>query len=188
MPCWVWVAPLIWCFIPSWLLSAKSWNFIKSGYEILRLRAKCTKLGNIYSYSTHSSSSDWLKEFRKRKDRANSVSAPNLLLNWVSCPLEAQCTFFFLVFWILIPYVTKQGVPVPSFPDFTDNFIVSGHTQLVCSCIHVVPYTQVALHIFFKASPTMVSMWRYWMRFITESNERPPGAWKVTAFRALEKH
>ncbi len=29
MPCWAWVAPLIWCFIPSWLLSAKSWNFIK---------------------------------------------------------------------------------------------------------------------------------------------------------------
>jgi hypothetical protein len=29
MPCWVWVAPLIWCFITSWLFSAKSWNFIK---------------------------------------------------------------------------------------------------------------------------------------------------------------
>jgi hypothetical protein len=29
MPCWAWVAPLIWCFIPSWLFSAKSWNFIK---------------------------------------------------------------------------------------------------------------------------------------------------------------
>jgi hypothetical protein len=32
MPCWAWVSPLIWCFISSWLLSAKSWNFIKWGY------------------------------------------------------------------------------------------------------------------------------------------------------------
>ncbi len=29
MPCWAWVSALVWCFIPSWLLSAKSWNFIK---------------------------------------------------------------------------------------------------------------------------------------------------------------
>jgi hypothetical protein len=40
---------------------------------VLKLRVKCTRLENIYNYSTHSSSSDWLKEFRKRKDRANSV-------------------------------------------------------------------------------------------------------------------
>jgi hypothetical protein len=26
MPCWAWVAPLIWCFIPSWLLSTKPWK------------------------------------------------------------------------------------------------------------------------------------------------------------------
>jgi hypothetical protein len=29
MPCWAWVAAPIWRFIPSWLWSAKSWNFIK---------------------------------------------------------------------------------------------------------------------------------------------------------------
>jgi hypothetical protein len=28
-----------------------------------------------------------------------------------------------LVFWSLIPYAIKQGVPVQSFPDFMDNFI-----------------------------------------------------------------
>jgi hypothetical protein len=50
-----WAGPLIWCFIPSWLLSAKSWNFMKEGYEILRPRIKCTKHENIYSYSTHRS-------------------------------------------------------------------------------------------------------------------------------------
>jgi hypothetical protein len=102
-------------------------------------------------------------------------------------PLKPS-VLFFPVFWNLIPYVTKQGVPVPSFCDFTDNFVLSGHTQRVCSCIHIVPYTQVALHIFFKASPMMVSMWKYWMRFISESIGRPPGPWKATAFRALEKH
>jgi hypothetical protein len=39
----------------------------------MRLRIKCTRLGNIYSYSTHSSSSDWLNTFIKKKDMANSV-------------------------------------------------------------------------------------------------------------------
>ncbi len=28
---------------------------------------------NIYSYNTHSNNSDWLKAFKKRKDRANLV-------------------------------------------------------------------------------------------------------------------
>jgi hypothetical protein len=30
--------------------------------------------------------------------------------------------FFFPVFWNLIPCVTKQGVSMPSFSNFTDNF------------------------------------------------------------------
>lgn len=33
--------------------------------------------------------------------------------------------FPFPVFWNLVPYVTKHGVPVVSLPDFTDNFNVS---------------------------------------------------------------
>ncbi len=36
---------------------------------LLRLRIKCARLENIYNYSTHSSNSDWLKTFKKRKDR-----------------------------------------------------------------------------------------------------------------------
>ncbi len=49
---------------------------------------------------------------------------PNLLLNRVSYPVEAQYTFFCHVFTNLIPYVTKLGVQVPlSFTDFIDNFI-----------------------------------------------------------------
>ncbi len=60
---------------------------------MLTLRIKCTRLENIYSYSTHRrSSDDGLKAFRKRKDRGELSSAPNLLLNSVSCSVEAQCT------------------------------------------------------------------------------------------------
>ncbi len=36
-------------------------------YEILRFSIKCTMLEKIYSYSTHSSSSDWLKAIRKER-------------------------------------------------------------------------------------------------------------------------
>jgi hypothetical protein len=58
---------------------------------------------------------------------------PNLLLNWVSCPVEAQCRypFFPSVFWTL-PLcdqmgggLDQTGVPVPSFPGYTDNLNVS---------------------------------------------------------------
>jgi hypothetical protein len=57
----------------------------------------------------------------------------NLLLNWVSCPVEAQCTFFSR-FWNFIPCVTKQGVPVPSFPVFMDDFIV---WEKVCYWVYI---------------------------------------------------
>jgi hypothetical protein len=46
---------------------------IEKRYEILRLSIECTRLENIYNYSTHSNSNDWLKAFRRRRDRANSV-------------------------------------------------------------------------------------------------------------------
>jgi hypothetical protein len=36
----------------------KSWNFIKLWYETLRLKTKCARLENIYSYNTHNSNSD----------------------------------------------------------------------------------------------------------------------------------
>jgi hypothetical protein len=38
--------------------------------KYVRVGIKCT-IENIYNYSTHSSSIDWLKAFRKRKGRAN---------------------------------------------------------------------------------------------------------------------
>jgi hypothetical protein len=48
--------------------------YLNKGMEILRLRIKCTNVENIYNYSTHSSSSDWLKAFKKGKDRCDEKS------------------------------------------------------------------------------------------------------------------
>jgi hypothetical protein len=58
---------------PLLAVVCKIMNLRTKGYEILRLRIKCTRCENIYSYSALTSSSDWLKAFRKSKDRANSV-------------------------------------------------------------------------------------------------------------------
>ncbi len=41
--------------------------------KYLRFRIKCTKFENIYSYSTHNNNNDWLKTFKKKKDKANSI-------------------------------------------------------------------------------------------------------------------
>jgi hypothetical protein len=94
---------------------------------------KRVELVNLYRYSTHSSSSDWLKAFRKRNEGGKLSLAPNLLLTWVSCPSWSPVTGFFF------PYVTKQGVPVPSLPDFTDNFILLLNRQPLFSIIFVIP-------------------------------------------------
>jgi hypothetical protein len=39
-------------------------------------------------------------------------------------PRWSSVYLFFPVFWNLVPYGTKQGVLVPSLPDFTDNFMM----------------------------------------------------------------
>jgi len=63
----------------------------------------------------------WLVEGVQEKEGQGKLSlAPNLMLNWVPCPLWSPVYFLFHVFWNLIHYVTKQGVPVPSFPDFNN--------------------------------------------------------------------
>jgi hypothetical protein len=36
---------------------------------LLRFRIKCVRFENIYNYNTHSNSSDWLKTFKRKKDR-----------------------------------------------------------------------------------------------------------------------
>jgi hypothetical protein len=58
---------------------------------------------------------------RSRKKGQGKLSiAPNLLLNWVSYPVEVQCTFSSC---FLKSLCDQTGFPVASFPDFTDNFI-----------------------------------------------------------------
>ncbi len=52
-------------------------------------------------------------------------------------PLEALCAFFLPVFWNLIPYVTKKGVPMPSFPDFTNYFNVDDCFAGVFCQVHI---------------------------------------------------
>ncbi len=49
-----------------------------------------------------------MESVHEKKGQGNLSLAPNLLLNGVSCPLEAQCNFF-PVFRNFVPYVTKQG-------------------------------------------------------------------------------
>jgi hypothetical protein len=55
--------------------------------------------------------------------------------------------FCFPVFWNLVPYVTKQGVPVPALPDFTGNvnalFLV---TRLLLQQVHFSLYFLDHLH------------------------------------------
>jgi hypothetical protein len=55
-------------------------------------------------------------------------------LSFMSCWIPVY--FFFPVFWNLVPYVTKQGVPVPFLPNFTDNFVVNWiWSSKVCSSV-----------------------------------------------------
>jgi hypothetical protein len=61
-----------------------------------------------------------LESIQEKNGQGKLSLAPNLLLNSVSCPVEPRCTCF-PVFWNLVRYVTKQGVVVPSSPDFTDK-------------------------------------------------------------------
>ncbi len=107
---------------PSWLLSTKSWNFLKSEYEILRLRIKCTR---TFRATVHIAAVIGWK--RSRKEGQGKLSlAPNLLLNWISCPRWSTVYLFFVFLETsspMWPDRTKQGVPVPSIPDFTDDFI-----------------------------------------------------------------
>jgi hypothetical protein len=75
---WAWVAILHLMLHPFLqpLLPAKSWNFIKYGYEILRLGIKCTRLENMYSYSTHSSNSGLVESVQEKKGQAKLSFMP----------------------------------------------------------------------------------------------------------------
>jgi hypothetical protein len=60
----------------------------------------------------------WLVEGVQEKKGPGKLSlALSFMPRW-----SLMYLFFPLFFENLIHYVTKQGIPVPSFPDFTDNF------------------------------------------------------------------
>jgi hypothetical protein len=66
---------------------------------------------NIYSYNTHSSNSDWLKAFKKHQ-----------ICCYIKFHALLKPTIFFSpIFKNLIPYVTKQGVPMSSFPNLNGD-------------------------------------------------------------------
>jgi hypothetical protein len=91
VPCRAWVTPLIWgCFIPSWLLPTKSREFIKYWDSGLNARRSRTFIATVHIAEVIG----WRRSGKKGVGKLSL--ALNLLLNWVSCPVEAQCTFFFL--------------------------------------------------------------------------------------------
>jgi hypothetical protein len=99
-----------WKHFPNTLLYSKSFYWraleILKGFVLWRANQsdplhKKEKEKNIYSYSTHSSRSDWLKAFRKKKGQDKLSWTPNLLLNWISCPpLKPSVPSGAVFFWL----------------------------------------------------------------------------------------
>jgi len=88
---------------PGWWYLQSHEILLNKGREILRLSMKCTKLENIYNYSTHKQQHQWLIEGvqeERKKTQGELSSAPNSVLNWGSfhTPLKPNFTFFFLCF------------------------------------------------------------------------------------------
>jgi hypothetical protein len=146
MPCWAWVAPLIWCFIPSWLLAAKSWNFIKWGmkYWDSRLNALGSR---TFIVTVHIAATviGWSRSAKERTGQTQFSTKFAAKLSFMP-PLKLS-VLFFRVLWNLIAYVTKQGVSMLCFPDFTYNFTVRRKTILIIFrpdlwnfCCHIFSY------------------------------------------------
>jgi hypothetical protein len=111
VPCWAWVGPLVCCFIPSsWLLSAKSWK--NKGMKYLRTRVLNARSArkNIIAAAVIG----W-RRVHEMKGPSKLRLSPNLLLNWVSCPVFMPCwspVYSFLPGFFggnLIPCVTNSG-------------------------------------------------------------------------------
>jgi hypothetical protein len=114
MPCWDWVAPLIWCWLHPLLavvgkvmkvLLNKGMKYWDSG-----LNAPGSRRFRAILRIAAAAVIGW-KRFQEKKGECKLSLAPNfLLLNWVSCPaLEAQCTFVSCFLKSRLPYVTQIG-------------------------------------------------------------------------------
>jgi hypothetical protein len=119
-PVGAWVAPLIWfdamlaSSSPPRCCPQTHESFIKSGYEMLKLRTKCwNSVWNVPGSRT------FYSYVQEKKGQGKLSLAPNFLLNSVSCPLEApsfmppwspQSTFYIKkvpFFWNLGKLVIK---------------------------------------------------------------------------------
>jgi hypothetical protein len=99
---------------PSYCLQSHE-MLLNKGIKYCDSRWNAPRLENIYNYSTHSS--DWMIGWKRSwQERTwkihfstNFFVKMNFMLHW-------SLIYFFLVFWnLMIPYVTKQGVPFPFF-------------------------------------------------------------------------
>jgi hypothetical protein len=86
---------------PGWWYLQSHEILLNKGREILRLSMKCTKLENIYNYSTHKQQHQWLiegvqEERKKSTGRTQFSTKFGTKLRFISYPVEAQFYFFFL--------------------------------------------------------------------------------------------
>jgi hypothetical protein len=79
----------------------------------MELRIKCQELRfeNIYSCSTHSNNSDWLKAIKKKRQDETQIST-KFDANLSFSPHSSPVYFFPLFFRNLTPFMTKQQVLV----------------------------------------------------------------------------
>jgi len=117
-------------------LPVKSWASVAPSFDASSPTGCCTQSNEILLNKGMKYWDSWLNA-RGARTLIATVHIAGAVIGWRRSGKErtGQTQFstefhaplspmylFFPVFWNLIHYVTKQGVPVPSFPDFTDNF------------------------------------------------------------------
>ncbi len=107
MPSWARVAPLIWCFIPSWLLSNeillnRGMKYSDSG---LSARGARTFIGTVHIAGAVIS---WRRSEKERTGQTQFSTQFAAKLSFMP-RWSPGYLLLFPAFWNLIPYVTKQG-------------------------------------------------------------------------------
>jgi hypothetical protein len=121
-------SPLVWPPIPSFSGIYEVRNFIKSGYEMLKLSIQCTRFESNFSSCTGRSSenicsSQWVQALRQKKtiqDETQFTTKPKLVEKLVWVPVISFCKIF-------IPSYAFDALLCrnwPFSPDFQDNSIV----------------------------------------------------------------
>ncbi len=130
---------------PLLAIGRKSWNFIKSGYEILGLRSKCTWLENICSYSSHRNAAviGWKRSGKSRTGQTQFGTEFHALL-------KPSILCFFFLFLNSRPLCDEiGGFACRLLPDFTDNFNILQNISKDSS----IPFKKISLrNVFLKKS------------------------------------